>query len=376
MQFISIKFTYIIHLILAMAVCGLLASCQKQEPLRIGFIGGLTGKVADLGVSGRNGVQLAVEQRNAAGGINGRPVELVIMDDEQNPETAKRVAGELIGQKIELIIGPMTSSIAMAVMPQINASGSILLSPTATTTDLDDKDDNFLRVISSTTDYSTKSARYQYKKLGTRTVAVIYDIGNKSYTESWLNGFQAEFARLGGRIVFTRPFQSGKDTVFQPLVEELLTAKADMVLIISNAIDSALICQQVRKKTPKQRIAMAEWASTERFIELAGTTAEGVLVSQFLDRNDTSQRYRDFQSAYQARFKQASGFAAVAGYDAALVALDAYTNRASGDSVKNTILTRKSFQGVQQLLNIDRFGDADRKSFITTIHDNKYVTVE
>ena len=121
---------------------------------------------------------------------------------------------------------------------------------------------------------------------------------------------------------------------------------------------------------------MAEWASTERFIELAGTAAEGVLVSQFLDRNDTSQRYRDFQSAYQARFKQAPGFAGMAGYDAALVALDAYTNRAKGDSVKSTIIARKSFQGVQQLLNIDRFGDADRRTFVTSIRSNKYITVE
>ena len=376
MRFTSTGFTSIIHLTLAMVVCGLLAACQKQEPLRIGFIGGLTGRVADLGVSGRNGVQLAVEQRNAAGGINGRPVELVVKDDEQNPETAKRVTAELINQKIELIIGPMTSSIAMAVMPQINASGTILISPTVTTTELDDKDDNFLRVISDTSDYASKSARYQYQKLGIRTVAVIYDIGNKSYTESWFNGFRAEFVKHGGKIVFTKTFHSGKDTVFQPLVQELLSAKADSVLIISNAIDSALICQQVRKKAPKQRIAMAEWASTERFIELAGTAAEGVLVSQFMDRNDTSQRYRDFLSAYQARFKQAPGFAGVAGYDAALVALDAYTNRARGDSVKNTIIARKNFQGVQQQLNIDRFGDADRSTFVTTIRGNKYITVE
>ncbi len=361
--------------IYAVALATLL-SCQNREPIRIGFIAGLTGKVADLGIAGRNGVQLAIEQRNAAGGINGKQVELVAKDIEQNPETAKRVVGELIGQKIEVIIGPMTSSMAMAIMPQINSSNSILLSPTVTTTDLYSKDDNFLRVISVTTDYAMKSARYQYEKLGIKTVAAIYDSGNKSYTESWFKGFQDAFTALGGKVVMVKTFQSSKDVEFQPMVIDLLSAKADSLLIISNAVDSALICQQVRKLSPTQRIAMSEWASTERFTELSGTASEGVVVSQFLDRNNRSQRYLDFLSAYRARFKQEPGFAGVAGYDAALVAMEAYTIRKKGESLKSVIINKKSFEGVQQSLNMDRFGDADRKTFITEIRGGKYITVE
>lgn len=351
-------------------------ACHKQEPIKIGFLGGLTGRVADLGVAGRNGCQLAVEQRNAAGGINGRQIELVVRDDGQDPDTVKKAAGELISQNIELIIGPMTSSMAMAVMPQINNSGSILLSPTVTTTELRSKDDNFLRVISVTTDYASKSARYQYEKLGTRTVAAIYETGNKSYTESWLNDFRTTFTALGGRIILTKGFQSGKDTVFQPMVHELLAAKADAVLIISNAVDSAMICQQLRALAPGQRITMSEWASTERFMELSGTASEAIVVSQFLDRNDTSQRYRDFLAAYRDRFKQEPGFAGVAGYDAALVALEAYANRKQGESLKSVIIGKKSFNGIQQSLHIDKFGDADRKTFVTVIRNNQFVTVE
>jgi len=364
------------RMILILAGVLVLCSCRKAEPVRLGFIGGITGRVADLGVAGRNGAQLAVEQRNAAGGINGRPVELIVKDDGQDVETAKRVTGELLGQNVELIIGPMTSSIAMAIMPQINASKSILLSPTVTTTDLSGKDDNFLRVIAATTDYASKNARYQYEKMGVRTAAVIYDINNKSYTESWLNDFRTAFEKMGGRIVLLKTFQSGKDTIFQPLVQELLSAKADVVLVISNAVDSAMICQQVRKLAPRQRIAMSEWASTERFIELAGTAAEGVVVSQFLNRNDTSPRFQAFLSDYRARFKQEPGFAGVAGYDAALVALEAYATRKQNEGLKSTIIGMKSFQGVQQPLNIDRFGDADRKTFVTAIRSNQFITVE
>jgi branched-chain amino acid transport system substrate-binding protein len=137
-----------------------------------------------------------------------------------------------------------------------------------------------------------------------------------------------------------------------------------------------MICQQLRALEPSRKIVMSEWASTERFLELAGTSSEGVVVAQFLDRNNTSQRYRDFLSAYRARFKQEPGFAGVAGYDAALVALEAYSIRKPGESIKKTIIEKQTFQGVQQTLHIDRFGDADRKSFVTTIHGSHYITVE
>jgi branched-chain amino acid transport system substrate-binding protein len=365
-----------ITILMSVASMVLLLSCQKPEPVRIGFVGGLSGRVADLGVAARNGAQLAIEQRNAAGGINKRQIELVVRDDEQNPETAKKVTGELISQNIELIIGPLTSSMAIAMMPQINASKSILLSPTVTTKELTGKDDNFLRVISPTVDYAAKSARYQYQKQGIRTVAAIYDGNNASYTESWLNDFRKEFTDLGGRVLLVRRFESAQDKALQPLVKELLSARADGIVIVANSVDSAIICQQVRAASQSQRLAMSEWAATERFIELAGKSAEGVIVSQFLDRNSKAQTYLNFLAAYRERYKQEPGFAGVAGYDAAMVAIEAYAARAKGESLKNVIISKKSYQGLQQQLNIDRYGDADRKTFVTTINLGRYVTQE
>lgn len=367
------KFLAIIGCLLAFTA---LTSCSNSKPLKLGFVGGLSGRVADLGVAGRNGAMLAIEQRNAAGGINGRPIEIVIKDDEQNPETAKRVTAELISQGVDAIIGPMTSSMALAIMPLVNASKTILISPTASTTELVGKDDNFIRIISNTTDYAAKSAQYQYEKLGRRTVAVIYDKNNSSYTESWLHDFQQTFTRLGGKIKVVKAFNSGKDTAFLDTVKELLAARPDLVLIISNAFDAAMICQQIRKIDSKMPLVLSEWGSTERFIELGGVATEGVHVAQFLNRSDTSERYQAFLSAYRQRFNHDPGFAGIAGYDAALVTLEGLAGRNSGRSLKETILSVGKFQCVQQVITIDRFGDADRKTFITYISNGKYLTVE
>ncbi len=366
----------VIRMVMVVLLIALVVSCQKSEPITIGFVAGMSGKLADLGGAGRNGAILAVEQRNAAGGIKGRMVELVIKDDKQNPDTIKQIMTDLTGRNIELIIGPMTSSMAMAAMPVVRATKSILLSPTVTTTDLVGKDDNFLRVIATTTSYSSKSAHYQYEKLGVRSVAVIYDENNKSYTESWLNGFRKAFEGLGGSVVIVKTFNSAKEPVFNKLARELVNSKSDAVLIISNAVDAAMLCQQIRASAPRKKIVTAEWASTERFIELAGETAEGVVIAQFIDRNDKSSRYLEFLQAYKKRFQQEPGFAGLAGYDATQVALEAYAIRKKGGSLKEAIIAKKQFQGAQQLFNIDQFGDAERKSFVTTISKGKFVTVE
>ncbi len=363
--------------ILILFVYILLIACSPKEPVRIGFLGGISGRSADLGVAGRNGAMLAIEQKNAAGGIKGQPVELVVKDDEQNPETARRAVAELISRNIELVIGPMTSSVAAAVMPQINSSKTILLSPTVTTTELTGKDDRFLRVIADTSSYASKSANFQYMNQKHRTVAALYDQGNRSYTESWLNDFRREFEKLGGRILLVRSFNSGTDTVFHDTAKELLAVKPDAVLILANAVDAALVCQQIRKLSRQQAIVTSEWASTERFIELAGAAAEGVHVAQFVDRNNQSPRYLAFIKAYKERFGgQEPGFAGMAGYDTALVAMEALEQRASAQSLKETIIARKTFEGSQQQITIDRFGDANRKNYITEVRNGHFVTLE
>ena len=353
-----------------------LAGCSRTEPIRIGFLAGLSGRVADLGAAGRNGAMLAVEQRNAAGGVKGRQLELVVRDDGQDPETAVKAVKELIGQQVELIVGPMTSSIAMAILPEINLSKTILLSPTVTSTALTGKNDNLLRVIDDTRSYASKSARYQLQELGHRSVAVLYDQSNAAYSESWLADFVVEFERLGGKVLSTQAFRSGSSTPFSGLAREALAARPEVVLVIANAVDAAMIFQQVRKIKPGVPLAASEWASTERFAELAGASAEGAMISQFIDRNDSSARYRAFSDAYRERFGHEPGFAGLAGYDAAQVAVEAYQRRKPGSTLKQTILSIGDFAGAQQQIRIDPFGDANRASYLTEVHNGSYRTLE
>jgi len=170
--------------------------CVPSEPLTIGFVGSTSGRSADLGIAGRDAVQLAVEQRNQAGGVGGRQVRLLLRDDEQNPEVARRVLRELIDQGAVAIVGPMTSAMAMAVVPIANQARVLLVSPTVSTDELTALDDHFFRVNTSTVDNAGRVAQFLLDQQGTRRLVAIYDTGNRSFTESWLAGFQAAYQQV------------------------------------------------------------------------------------------------------------------------------------------------------------------------------------
>jgi len=357
-----------------LALMALLAGCGPSDPVRIGFIGGLTGRFADFGLPGRNGVLLAVEQRNQAGGVLGRRVELLIRDDVQESERAVKVANELLAAQVEAIIGPMTSAMVKAVLPVTEPAGLIVISPTSAAVTLSGKDDFLFRLASTMREYMRISAAFHYQR-GLRRVAVAYDMNNRAFSESTLDEFRTAFIALGGVVPVAVPFDSAKSPIFSDLVQQLLRAQPDALLFISGAVDTVLLSQQARKQSPELPLIATEWAATEQLVELGGQAVEGLYLGQFFNRDDRSPRYQAFRKAYRARFQQDPGYTSIMGYDAANVVLDALSGGASGQSLKDALLS-SSFEGVQQPVVFDRFGDAQRPTFTTVIRDGQFIIVE
>jgi len=362
--------------LLWVVILSLFLSACEREPVRIGFVGEISGRVADLGGGARNGAILAVEDRNASGGVNGRPVELIIRDDGHNPDTAAKVIRELVSMKVEAVIGPMTSGMALAVVPILNESRVVAVSPTVTTTQLTGLDDHFLRVLPDTRRYAPKSAIFHIERTGRRRAALVYETGNSSYTVNWMDGFRNAFERRGGRIVSVSSFRSGGNVAFSPLVRDILSRRPDLVVLVCGGVDAALLCQQIRRLNRKITISVSEWGSTERFIELGGEDVEGVFFAQFLDHDNTTPRYIRFRKAYRARFGQDPGFSGVAGYDAATVVMDALAGRNKGESLKDAIPAMGVFQGLQRKIVLDRFGDTAGSTYITVVKNRRFVTLE
>lgn len=359
----------------SLVAISLTSGCAKKDttPIQLGFVAGLTGRTADLGTGGRNGAQLAIEQANATGGINGRQVNLVIKDDETSGEVGQRVVKELIDAKVAAIIGPMISSVAAAVIPQATEAGVLMMGGSIASDAFSGKDDQFFRVIASSSHHAAALAQYLLNNRHAKQATVLVEQSNKAYTESWLNAFSPAFVAAGGTMLRVVRYTSSKDFDFSGPAKELWADKPQVIILCASAVDSALVVNQLRQLQTSAQIVTTEWAGTGKLTELGGKSVEGMLVPQYLKRNSTAPAWVAFRKAYRERFQDDPGFPALVGFNATQIVLRALTERKENESLKQTILRLREFSGLQETLRFDDFGDVTNITTLSQIKDGQYV---
>lgn len=355
----------------AVIVCAsLLTACERPpEPLKIGFAGGLTGRVADLGRGGRDGVVLAVEEINREGGVRGRPIELLVRDDRQDLSTARRHDKALIDAGAVAVIGHMTSAMSLGVVDLFDRARIPLVSPTTSTDRLTGLHDHFLRLIPSTRGMALPSAHYAAKALGVKRVTMVIDLGNHAYSQSWFEAFREAFLARGGEAVRKVTFTSGADASFPQLARVIGEGDGEALIIVANALDTARLCQSLRNQAWNKPIGATQWSLTSDLIRHGGRAVEGLFFFNVFNESSRAPAYLAFKEAFEHRFKRAPGFAAVKGYDAARLIFLALERNPEPLNLRQAILKLGTFAGLQGALTIDRFGDVESDFFAAAVQD-------
>lgn len=349
------------------------AGCKTREPMRVGFLGGLSGRVSDLGIGSRNGAQLAIDDLNAAGGLAGRPLELVIRDDEQSPDLARQRLNELCDLGVAFIVGPITSTSAVDLLPTINQRRVPVISPLAGANDLSGQDDAFFRVVSDT----ASSARQQAAALlarGLRRVVMVGDAKNPIFSRNWLDSASEHFTAGGGVVAQSLSFEGAPGLKFVELARQIADSGADCAVIVANAADSAVLAQHVRRLQERMFIALSAWAGTEVLPTLGGPALDGVMVTQFFDRFNATPRWRDFLTRYGERFGENPGYPAMNGFDAVQMGVAA-ARAAVRDGLLPALRQVRELEGLQRKLRFDEFGDCVVPTYLTLIESGRYVAV-
>ncbi len=347
-----------------------LGACSPPEPLKVGMIAGLTGRVTDMGVAGRDGVLLAVEEANARGGIDGRKITLIVRDDKQDKEQCLLAISQLIAQGVAGVVGPMTSAMAVIVVPEINAHAIPTISPTVSTGLLEGADDYFFRVIPVSTEAAQIAADYAYKQQY-KSLLVIRDQGNSAYTDPWYQVLKKRFESYEGTRVETLSYVSRHGYDFLELAEDIIGNRADCLVILANALDTALISQQLAKFKNDTPIIASEWSLTEDLVEFGGRTVEGIRLFHSFNPNSDKDTYRAFALNFQKRFGYSADFASAYGYTAMTILLDALEKGTTSEEVKDAILQGSPYAGLQQSIRFDGYGDVKRKYTLVEIRNGK-----
>lgn len=362
----------ILFLMLAVSACE-----QQKEPIRIGYVGGLTGRVAGLGIAGRDGVLLAVEETNKAGGVGGRQVLVSVKDDQQDAAVSRRVVKELIDEDVVAIVGHMTSSMTSNSLPIINQAKKVMISPTSKSHYFTGKDDYLLRVTPSISFNAEKIANLAYGDMGLRKFAVILDANNRAFTESWLNQFSKNYEALGGEIIVTREFMSGAaDLSFLAIAREMVTHKPEAFLILANALDTALVAQQLHKLEYRAPIFTSEWSFTSDLLNYGGRSVEGLISYHSFNAESRRPQYLGYKKRFMKRFGYEPSFASVLSYDATRLLLKALEVNPDPDKLRQTMLEIESFPGLQSDFKLDRYGDVTRLLFETIIVNGQFKVID
>ncbi|MCP5269251.1 MAG: ABC transporter substrate-binding protein [Zoogloeaceae bacterium] len=358
-----------------LALLAALAACGAPESVKLGFISGQTGPFSDLGTAGLNGAIMAVEQRNAAGGVEGRPVKLIIRDDEHNTAKAQAAFEELVKEDVAAIIGPMTSSMAVSLVPLANRHRIVLMGGTVVTNSLSDLDDFFLRAISPTPHYASHTAAFHIQHVHPRRIAVIFDAANRDYAENWAMDYVTALQKTGDIHTNLIEIDSRTPQDMAVASETLLKTPPDLITCVCSARTTARMMQMIRAHNSTIRFAASAWAANQFVLENAGKAAEGALVEQYHDLSDPSPNYRAFVDAYQQRFRIAPDYAAVIAYDATSIVLDGLSLNTDRASLKDTLLKKRHFKGLQVPIDLNPQGDATRPVFYTVVKNGQFAPI-
>lgn len=355
------------------ALGGCAENAVDNTPLVIGYLGGISGRSSSLGLAGRDGALLAVEQLNADGGVNGRRVVLEVADDGPGPEASQAGMRELARKRAVAVVGPMTSSSASAAAPVANELKVPLLSPTVSSTDFTGKDDYFLRTCSDNKVYAEMLAVEVAESYGVKSAAVIADAGNSSYAFTLRDHFSNALKAQGGTITSAQEFVSGQNPDYSALAAKSAADKPDAVFVVANPIDTGLLAQRLRQAGYAGRILIAHWAvSSDDLISSGGSGVENALFLDNYDRASTDPSYKAMTEAFVDRFGYEPTFASVHAYDAVMMVANAATAE-KAQSMREKLLGLGVWTGIQGNFELDDTGDTVRSFYPMTIRDGKFV---
>ena len=363
----------ILKIICVCTLVVLTAGCDGEDEIVIGYVGGLTGRVADLGIAGRDGVILAVEQKNAAGGIHGKQIQLIIKDDQQDSSIAVDVDRQLVEEGAVAIVGHMTSSMSVAGAKVANEHQVVMISPTTSTNELTGQDDYFFRVYPASAQGAKRLAEHVAEKMNVDEVLVIYDQRNKAHTYSYYVAFRNAIESHGKRVSGALPFESGQGMSFTELGKEIAQNQPQCLLILASAMDTAMICQQLAKMKISVPMVASEWSASDKTLEFGGRSVEGLFFFNTFDRLNEKPDWLEFKQAFIDRFGHEPDFASCHSYDATQILFKAMARDRDFSKLSQVIRSIGVYDGLQTEIRLDEFGDVKREHFSFSIDQGAFV---
>jgi branched-chain amino acid transport system substrate-binding protein len=382
----------------------LIFSCAKKEDVIVlGEFGSLTGVTATFGKSTQRGIEMALEELNQAGGVEGRLFRIVVEDDQSKPEEAATAVKKLINQdKVLMVLGEVASSRTLAGAPICQEAKVPLITPASTNPKVTQIGDYVFRVCFIDPFQGEVMAKFAYNTLKVSKAAILKDIKN-DYSVGLAQFFTETFTNLGGQVITEESYAEG-DIEFRAQLTAIKAKNPEVIFIPGYYTEIGLIARQARDLGINVPLIGGDGWDSPRLVEIGGKALENTYYSNHYTAEDPRPQIQKFISNYKTRYNETPDAMAPLGYDAAQIAFDAI--RRSGilqeqnvkkayqenpkasflmeaintpgnrQLIRDAIATTKDFPGVTGMITIDENRNAKKSAVVVKIEGGKVKFVE
>lgn len=340
----------------------------------IGYYGDLSGRTSNFGQSTKNGVEMAADEINKAGGINGRQVKILSEDDEGRPEKAATVVTKLIDQdKVVALLGEVASGNSLAAAPKAQAAKVPMISPSSTNPAVTQVGDYIFRVCFIDPFQGDVMAKFAANTLKAKKAAIMLDF-NSPYSRGLTEFFEASFTKLGGQIVNKQSYTQG-DRDYKGQLTAIRSANPDVIYVPGYYGEVGVIAKQAKQLDIKAPLLGGDgWDSTQLW-ELGGESINGSYISNHYSVDDPSPAIQKFVTDYKARYGNVPDALAALGYDAMRVLADAMKRAGTTQEpqLRDAIAASKDFPGVTGNITIDANRNAVKPAVVLKLENRKYI---
>src|SRR5260221_9713187 len=355
-------------------------ACQPNgggDKVKIGVFMSMTGDTANFGISSVNGIKMAADEANKAGGINGKQVELDIQDDRSDPSEAATIVTKFVTQDgVNAILGEVASSRSIAAAPIAQNAKIPMLTPSSTNPEVTKKGDYIFRSCFIDPVQGAAIAQFAAKTLGKKRAGIMVD-RKTDYSTGLEKVITATFTKMGGEMVVTQSYQAG-DQDFNAHSTSIKGANPNVIFVPGYYGDVALFAKQARDKGVTVPLVGGDGWDAKQLYDIGGKALNGSYFTNHYSPYDTDPAVVKFVGDYKALYGAIPDALAATAYDAARIMFDAIkrANSLDGKAIRDALAATKDFPGVTGKVTFNSDRDAVKPIVMIEVKDGGIYSVK
>jgi len=329
-----------------------------------------TGDASTYGQSCTKGMQLRVKEINDQGGVLGKPLRLVVLDDQTKQEEVANAVKKLIEQeKVCVVIGEVLSTNSLTAAPICQRAGVPMVTPCSTNPRVTQEGDYIFRVCFTDDFQGYAGAVVAYQKLGANRAAILLD-QSSDYSKGLAEAFSEWFQKFDGVIVTEESYVQ-KDTDFRPQLTNIKQLGADVIYVPGYYKEVGLIVKQARQLGITQPLIGGDGWDSPKVVEVGGAAALDCYYTNHYSPDD--ERAAEFVAGYKAEYGKVPDALAALGYDGVGLVVDAIERAGKTDpkAIRDALAQTKDFKGATGDITMDAQRNPTKRAAVLAIRQTE-----